>query len=448
MSTEKRLSLRNGNWVWSELRDGLLFLPRDIKEFSQKMYSVGGASTSICSNSPNYKDAVFKDTFGSQSQTMFRKHYQRKVKLYEDDVVILQDIKDVAIFTCNLNILTLEFISYFHTKAMDVLLRSLIIYFQYYCQVWNKMQQRRIEASRKLRQPIVTVLEDVIRDDLADLRSMVARDYAMILMGKGDSQPFHHMSNKNNISMSDKDRKHFEMFILMAQRVVWIALGRKYMTLIEKELNRLLRTDTFNPIEHGFPKSAMYKATPEEMRILKGKACKHERKLLHRSPAIQEIILNDHDYRMLAIGVTDTGFNDERQIYLEAAYIAPEEMLEELGIGIGILGVPRKYLDTELKPKEISTTQRRVSIMKPIPEFVIPPRKGYGDSMITETLPKARCRYHESEASKTARKKQCKLWREYVTRVGQPPPVYADTLSCPSHVTLRTSIAPAYSKYG
>lgn len=66
---------------------------------------------------------------------------------------------------------------------------------------------------------------------------------------------------------------------------------------------------------------------------------------------------------------------DSRQEYLNAAYTAPEELLEELNIGIGILGVPRRYLTDTLKPKEISTTKQRQSIMKPIPEFLIPPKQ-------------------------------------------------------------------------
>lgn len=65
----------------------------------------------------------------------FRKYYRRKVKSNQPDVVKLQDIKDIALFTCNVTHLTVEFVKYFHTKAMDTFLRSAIIYFQYYLQV-------------------------------------------------------------------------------------------------------------------------------------------------------------------------------------------------------------------------------------------------------------------------------------------------------------------------
>lgn len=65
----------------------------------------------------------------------FRKRFQRKVRTGKPDVVILQDIKDVVLFTCDVKMLNIEFINFFHTNAVDRLLRSLIIYFQFFFQV-------------------------------------------------------------------------------------------------------------------------------------------------------------------------------------------------------------------------------------------------------------------------------------------------------------------------
>lgn len=65
-----------------------------------------------------------------------------------------------------------------------------------------------------------------------------------------------------------------------------------------------------------------------------------------------------------------------RQMYLEAAYSAPEEYLEKLQVPVGILGIPRKYFDVMLKPRELSTT-RRISTIKPIPDFDLPPFISY-----------------------------------------------------------------------
>lgn len=91
---------------------------------------------------------------------------------------------------------------------------------------------RREEAKRKLRQPIVDVLEAIKSNELADLRSMVSREYMSLILGVDDALPFHHMKNTDNMSLSDKDRRLFETMISVAIRVVWVALQRKNISLI------------------------------------------------------------------------------------------------------------------------------------------------------------------------------------------------------------------------
>lgn len=91
---------------------------------------------------------------------------------------------------------------------------------------------RREEEKRKLYQPEVTMVENIIRDDLSDLRSMVAREYASLLLGIDDAHKYHHMSGMMNDSLSDKDRRLYETMICYAIRVVWTALQRKYLGLI------------------------------------------------------------------------------------------------------------------------------------------------------------------------------------------------------------------------
>ncbi|XP_057665486.1 uncharacterized protein LOC130899514 [Diorhabda carinulata] len=408
---DRRGSLKPGFWSWDDYNNTLVFTNYDSIGQQRPQSTLFGNSEIAAV--PIVPDTTFKDTFGSASQTRFRKNYERKVKINDTNVVILQDCKDVALFSCDVKCLTPEFIKFFHTKIVDKFLRSCIIYFQYYIQVWNLMLLRRIEASRKLRQPIVTELENIVRDDLADLRSMVARDYAAILTGVGDSKKFHHMCNENNVSLSDKDRKRFEMFVKMTVRVIWIALKKKNLTIIEKEMNRLLRTTIFSPMEHDKLKMYQFLATPEETRILRGKAYRKEKKLLHRSQLIQEIIFDVHDYRMLCIGVTDVEDRSERLDYLRMAYTAPEDLLEELEVGVGILGVPRKFLDPMLN-EELMTTKKRSSVMKPVPDFMMPPQTPYDYTMLSETLPKIPCKYSESPVATKARQTQLKLWLNYI----------------------------------
>lgn len=68
-------------------------------------------------------------------------------------------------------------------------------------------------------------------------------------------------------------------------------------------MNRLLRTDIFNIIIHrGIRGGVDLYRTANEEKVLSGLANTEERKLLHRSPIAKELVLGDHDHRMLIIG--------------------------------------------------------------------------------------------------------------------------------------------------
>lgn len=240
------------------------------------------------------------------SQAKYRKDFQRRVKLNEADIITIQDVKDVALFSTNPVNLTPEFIKFFHTSSMDKFLRSLIVYFQYYIRLWEKMSKRRIATKRKLKHPETIKLESCACDNLSELRCLVGRYYAVLLMGMHDSKKYHHMHNKNNTSLSDKDRRLFECLVPLLVRVVWIALKRKQFSLIQIELNRLLRTMFFSPEENKTKEVRTFNPNLQEKVILQGNVFRKECKLKHKSPAIQEMIFQQNfNYRLMAIGIFD-----------------------------------------------------------------------------------------------------------------------------------------------
>ncbi|XP_066150633.1 protein phosphatase 1 regulatory subunit 36-like [Euwallacea fornicatus] len=395
--------------------DAILKMRKDIiQKTSRLSRTLTGTSLSGSKNLDNGR--IVFDTVDSDAQLTFLKYYQRKVKSSRTAVVTLQDVKDVAIFTTKIGRLFPEFITFFHTISIDRFLRSMIVYFQYYLLVWNKMQLRKKEAARKLRQPIVTQLENEVRDNLADLRSMIARNYAGILMGIGDIKKLHHMNN--NVSLSNKDRRIFETLIFMTTKVVWIALFRKNYSLIDKEINRLMRTIKYSPVEHAG--NCTLESTLEEEKILLGTTFKTKKKHLLRSPAIQEIIFNDHDYRFLSIGINNIPAEDKRIRYLELALAAPEEILEGSSIAIGVLGVRRRYLDAMLNPKELFTTDETSSLVK-VGDFSIPPKPPFRYLLVCDTLSRQSCQFQETEETKKARITQCKMWRTYLEMEGITP---------------------------
>ncbi|XP_015832912.1 uncharacterized protein LOC660702 isoform X1 [Tribolium castaneum] len=395
----------NGYWVWDEASNGLAFISRDVKETTPGLPAAGATQ-------PAKKDKMgqirFKDTVDNLGLAQFRRIYQRRIKPTEPQIVTIQDIKDVAIFTALRADLTPEFIDFMHTQRMDEFLRTLIVYFQYYFQVWDNLILRREEAKRKLRQPIVTVLENIVRDNLADLRSMVARNYGFILMGLEDTFKYYHMGNRNNVSLSDKDRHLHECLLSMAAKIVWIALLRKNFTVIEIELNRLFRTEIFNTMSRI--RQSTFQTNAEENRVLLGKAFTQEKKLKHRSPAVQELIFDNHCYKMLAIGLLQVEPVAERIAYLEAAYTAPEEILFDIQVGVGILGLSKDYLNPILMPKEGMAKRIHIPVFK-MPEMKI--NEGFRWDIVTETLPEVPPKWTETEQARSARIRQGKMWRRY-----------------------------------
>lgn len=73
----------------------------------------------------------------------------------------------------------------------------------------------------------------IVTQNLSHLRSIVARDYFLILLGGGSCKHFHHMTNKQKKSIGDRDLRLFEHLFVFATRVVWVAFWRDNKSIIE-----------------------------------------------------------------------------------------------------------------------------------------------------------------------------------------------------------------------
>ncbi|XP_069688669.1 protein phosphatase 1 regulatory subunit 36-like isoform X2 [Periplaneta americana] len=218
-------------------------------------------------------------------------------------------------------------------------------------QIFDILVQRRGDAETKLHHPRVLEVENKYRSDLRMLRSMVGREYCILLLGSGNLFCFHHMANRQHTSAGERDTRLFELLYRLSARVVWIALRRRFSNLIEEELNRLFRTDVFNLMRrqiHRFSTAGL--ATSHENSILHGTGL-DKAVLLGESPACLEL-LREKDYRMLGIGYVNFETKDPRMKFFEMLYDSPEEDLVHKGITIGILGLPRVDFDIMLAEKQ------------------------------------------------------------------------------------------------
>jgi len=176
-------------------------------------------------------------------QMTFRKHYLRKVKAHEADIIILQDIKDLVLFLL-ISPVSPQFINFLHLPIVDRFLRALIIYFQHYVEIWENLMEERAATMKKAPNPLARGHRSQYAEDMQTLRCVLGREYVDLVLGCQDGPQYHHMmTTKKQTSImqsqGEKDLRMFEALISVAHRVVWIALQRKYFTLIGKNNREL-----------------------------------------------------------------------------------------------------------------------------------------------------------------------------------------------------------------
>ncbi|KAK1132946.1 hypothetical protein K0M31_014313 [Melipona bicolor] len=344
---------------WDEISNGLILLDTQKTEDEHikkiKLQSdIDHQSKVYCPHS--YLILNFHETLSQRDKLRFRKYYLRKVSPNEPDVIILQDIKDLVMFLL-ISPISPQFVNFFHLPVVDRFLRAAILYFQYYIITWEELMKERAATMKKAPNPLAQGYRFRYAEEMQNLRCVLGREYADLIVGCQDIVQYHHMtSGKKGApsltqSQGEKDLRIYEVLICMTHRIVWIALERKYFSLIEIELHRLFRTETYNMAEKRNISHTIQDMLPDDIQVLQGHKIQEKRKLLRNSPLIQELIYSDSDYRLLSLGIEDNS-NDKRILYLKHALVVEEHKLHELGIKVGILGENRANYDILLMPLE------------------------------------------------------------------------------------------------
>ncbi|KAJ0179334.1 hypothetical protein K1T71_005046 [Dendrolimus kikuchii] len=285
-----------GHWEWDDSAGSLAF----ISDLPPKPVEAVQIPTKAPTGTVEFRDDV--DLI---EQIRFRRRYQRKLIPGQAEVISLQDVKDVAIYTAPLNILSPVLINMLHLSTTERFIRALILCCAYYLQIADEMAHRILELETKVRTPECEILEREYRDNLADLRLLVAKEYSTMLIGGGDIRKFHHMGpHKKRRSLSDKDARLFETLLRMCVQIVWLALGRKSFNQIELEVNRMFKSEIFNSVEHTLQTGYISKMAKEERNVLLGHCVRHDKKLNTQSPLMNEVFCHRAiDYRMMGLGI-------------------------------------------------------------------------------------------------------------------------------------------------
>ncbi|XP_026747136.1 uncharacterized protein LOC113508357 isoform X1 [Trichoplusia ni] len=98
------------------------------------------------------------------------------------------------------------------------------------------MENRNVELLTKVKTPAGERLEEEYRENIGDIRILLAKEYCTMLVGAGDQKAYHHMGPlKKRRSLLAKDAQTFEAYIRVSVQVVYLALGRRHYQEIAPE---------------------------------------------------------------------------------------------------------------------------------------------------------------------------------------------------------------------
>lgn len=174
----------------------------------------------------------FKDYMDEAEENIFRKHFRRRETSADSDVITIQDIKDVALFTAPVGAVPAKVVEFLHTETFDTFINNLIIYFEYFLKLVEFLMIRRDELKSKTRDTQTLRIERMFSGYLVQYRLLLAREYTRIIMGYGDVSRFHHLASKSKQSNTIKDSLFSETVLSLCMRILWIAMHRKSYKVI------------------------------------------------------------------------------------------------------------------------------------------------------------------------------------------------------------------------
>ncbi|EZA48529.1 uncharacterized protein LOC105285481 isoform X2 [Ooceraea biroi] len=385
-------------FAWDDISDGLILSSvtkaEDEQAKGRKKQTADTPTSSEIYCPHGYLILSYQEMLNDSEKMKFRKHYLRKVMPNEPDVIILQDIKDLVLFLL-VTPVSPQFINFLHLPIVDRFLRALIVYFQHYVEIWEDLMQERAATMRKAPNPLARGHRSQYAEDMRTLRCVLGREYVDLILGCQSGSQYHHvMTTKKRTSVTqsqgEKDLRIFEALISVAHRVVWIALQRKYYTLIELELHRLLRTEAYNTAQRQSGSRVIQDMLEDDIRILHGREAMKQTlksRLLKNSPLSHELVYSDCDYRLLLLGIVDLDAHDPKIIYLKNALLIKEEMLSQLGIRVGILGHNRSDYDIMLAPNETEEPAESMEI-SPLDSKIMETRRSVPLDKLSEQIQK------------------------------------------------------------
>lgn len=125
-----------------------------------------------------------KEYISVAEEKIFRKFFARPKSFYDSDVVTIQDIKNLVLFTLKSGA-TQKFIDFLHRDTFDDFLHAAIFYMELYLRVLDILKTRREkETAGMIRGMHSFKYEQLLSQQLSDRRSLMAREYSKVEISK------------------------------------------------------------------------------------------------------------------------------------------------------------------------------------------------------------------------------------------------------------------------
>lgn len=169
---DKKHKYINGQWTWNEEKGKLKFHPHEHVT-KRNSYLLPLIDVGL-----NFADYINED---QELEEIFCKVFQRPKLYYDSEVITIQDIKNLVLFTIRSGS-TKELVDFVHTDICDKFLSNLIIYIDYFLLVVEYLLIRRDEIllDGKIRDTYSLQVERFLSKLLSDRRALIAREYEMV----------------------------------------------------------------------------------------------------------------------------------------------------------------------------------------------------------------------------------------------------------------------------
>lgn len=218
----------------------------------------------------------------------------------EHATVTLDDVKSVALDSMpDVDLLPPAFQECYSSEQFDEFQLAILNYFDAFFErmaIENKPKPMAVEPSLAERKALATA---VSKQESA--QRLLGQCYCTLVLGLGLEEKHHMGCGRQRSSYTSRDRELYEALYPFSAYVTHIAFRRQHLDLIQKELGRLFRSDTFNPagrpqaVEEVYAMdrlkdSTKQPLTPAEYRRLKPKRPPIKSIINQRSPVLVSLL--------------------------------------------------------------------------------------------------------------------------------------------------------------